>query len=168
MKLVRLSALSTGHLYPQEIFLTLISVRSWVDPMAIVRPEGLSQWKIPVKSSGLEPVNIRLLAFRTRTFAFYKRTKEETTAVGPMLLEDALTQLKLCLWLLVLTFRNSTSVPVLCQIQWPHVTHDCKRAIETVCIFGEQMQITLKAPLLSVQLYNFVIFNAVLRRQIFS
>ena len=42
-------------LMPRRYPWYLFSVRVWVDRRAIVPPEGLSQWKIPVTPPGIEP-----------------------------------------------------------------------------------------------------------------
>jgi hypothetical protein len=52
---MRLSALCAGRHLPPGRFLLLISVRSWGDPRAIVRLEGLGKLKNSVTSSRIEP-----------------------------------------------------------------------------------------------------------------
>jgi hypothetical protein len=49
-------------LLPWETSLVLFSVRSWVDPRAIARSEGINQRKLPMAPSGIQPANFRFVA----------------------------------------------------------------------------------------------------------
>jgi hypothetical protein len=61
MKVVRLSALRTGRLYPRR-YLWYSFLLEAVNPRAIAWLEGLSKWKIQMTPLGIEPATFRLVA----------------------------------------------------------------------------------------------------------
>ena len=60
MKVVRLSAPHTSHLYPPENITG--THRGWVDPRAIVQPLGLCQRQIPMTASRIKSATLQLVA----------------------------------------------------------------------------------------------------------
>jgi hypothetical protein len=86
MKVVRLSALRTGCLIPQEIFLVRIPVRSQVDPSAIVWPEDRSQRKIPMILSKIEPATFHSAVPQPAAppwGSIYSSLSRHSIAIGP-------------------------------------------------------------------------------------
>jgi len=63
MKVVTLSALRTGRLYPPPRKYSWYSYLLETDstPRAIVRPVGICQWKMPMTPSGIEPATFRFV-----------------------------------------------------------------------------------------------------------
>jgi len=62
MKVVRLSALRTGRLYPPGNFPGTHFCKRLNQTQSHSATEGLCQWKIPMTSSGIEPSALRLVA----------------------------------------------------------------------------------------------------------
>jgi hypothetical protein len=59
---VKLQPYAPTSLYPQGRFLVLLSDRCSIDPMTIVRLEGLGQLKNSMTTSEFEPATLRLVA----------------------------------------------------------------------------------------------------------
>ena len=87
LKVVRLPSIRTGRLYPAGDI--LISVGGWVDPIAVVRLEGLCQWKIPMTPSTncatAYPQNFRVVILNWVVIQLEGRVSSDPCCILPSL-----------------------------------------------------------------------------------
>jgi hypothetical protein len=76
---VKVISVRTGRLYPRKYFWYSFLLRGWVNPRAIVRPEGLCQRKIPMTPWGIEPATFRFDSASTNCATAYHLIRNITT-----------------------------------------------------------------------------------------
>jgi hypothetical protein len=144
MNVVSLSALRTGHLYPQELFLALVSDRGSVNPRAIVRPKGLCQSKIPMTPSGIDPATFHFVAqclnhCVSTTFILSTAPKhwDASNIQHPVIVHDSIVLYLHSLtcsrvWSLIKHKNKITFTS--CRNRWhyiPHLTTECNKTVIT-------------------------------------
>ena len=84
----RLSALLTGRLNPQEIFLVLMSVSFWVDPRAIVRSEGFYVNEKSTDTSWDRTSGLPICSTTSWKVPYLKRLYLENAALADLRVEE--------------------------------------------------------------------------------
>jgi hypothetical protein len=142
------SALRTGHLYPQEMLLVLISVKRLSRPQGHSAIGKIMSMKFPMTPSGIEPATFRFVAQYLNHCA---------TISGPR--SHSVSNQSLCVTLSVL-FNIVPAVCVMAFLRSVHATLISSSSSSSTCLAKYSFNFSLYA--WSFRTFQFLLLNLVL------